>query len=326
MIFRERALTLGGRRDGNLQHFGDGANLVGCIRENRAVPRKNGRPASAEEVQRGLLDGRPIVGPTGLHGRGHPRWPLDLLLLHVGRKTEVNGARTAPDGHAQRLLPDRRQTVGSEDKNAVSRDLLEDVDDVYAFAARLLHRPPSERLRRYLSSENDDGNRVRIGGRNSGDEIRGARAGRRHARPQPTARPRIAVGHERGTGLVLRHHDLGLAPHGSREEGKHGAADHPEDVPDARTREGLDKVLGRSTLCPGPPRLPIRASLGVRSYLHRRVTQPVFLVVREQDGLNPDRRAIATPKSGPPDATSGRPPKSPSDTFFRAVPYPPGSP
>ena len=244
MVLGEHALALGRRRDRDVEHLGDHADLVGRVRQDRAVSGQDHGPSRAEKVQGRLLDRLPVVRARPVHGPAHLDRILYRLLLHVGGQAQMDRTRPPADRHPERLVPDGRNAVGPEREDAVARHLLEDVDDIDALRAGFLERASPEGLRRDLPRQHDDRNRVRIRAGDSREEVGGAGARRRHARAQPAAGARVAVGHERGPGLVLRHDELNLAPDGRGEQGEDGSTDHAEHVPDARFTEGVDQILG----------------------------------------------------------------------------------
>ena len=210
-----------------------------------------------------------------MHGPVRLDRPLDRLLLHVGGKAQVHWPGPPTRRHPERLVPDGGKPIRPERQDAVARHLLEDVDDVDALAAGLLERPSSKGLRGDLPGEHDDRDRIGVGGGDPGDQVGGARARCRDACPESTARARVAVGHERGPGLVLRHDDLGLPSNRGREQGEHGPADHAEDVPDANVREGFDQILSDLAVRRRPRRYPVSDDPGLGGYLHRCITHGV---------------------------------------------------
>src|SRR5262249_62241559 len=108
MVLWEHALPLGSRRDRDLERLRESPDLFGRIGENGAVPGKNGRPSSPQEVQGGLLDRGAIVVIDAMNPSRCQCRRGEQLLLHVGRQTQMH----RPGSAAKRRAPSLVARVG----------------------------------------------------------------------------------------------------------------------------------------------------------------------------------------------------------------------
>ena len=192
-------------------------------------------------------------------------------------------------------MPGRGKPIRTEHERAVARHLLEDIDDVDTLGAGLLEGSPAERLGGDLAGQHDDRNGIRVRGRDTRDQVGCPGTRGPHAGAESAARARVAVRHEGGARLVLRHHDLGSTSNGGGEEREHGTADYPEDVANAGIREGVGQVLGRRAPW-GRPDGPISIGLGAGPQRHSRVIHHALLVAREPCRPSARTRSAGWPK------------------------------
>ena len=192
-------------RDGDAGGFSEGAELlVGVAGKDAAADVERRLLGLLDEAQDllefavGALRRRRQTGDGNVVGiLREDRDPL--VLLDVLRDVDDHGARTAGGSDLEGLVHDARQLVVIEDEEGVLHDR-----QGHAVEVGFLEGSATDELLVDLASDADqrDAVHVRIGDRS--DEIRGARAGGRHADTGLAGRTGVTVGHEGAALLVAR--------------------------------------------------------------------------------------------------------------------------
>ena len=170
------------RMTGRLARAISAAASLSCLGWPSKVGRKPGRPAS-------------ISAWLG--------WPADVSCWRASLVMSMwTGPGPARPGDVERLGDDPRDVVRVPDEVVVLGHRQGDAGDV-----DLLEGVLAEQGGRHVAGDRHDRDRVEEGGPDAGHEVRGARAGRPHADPDPAGDPGVAVGRV-GAALLVADEDV----------------------------------------------------------------------------------------------------------------------